>query len=122
MEKKRTIDELLQSTSDVLYPADLGARKVTLDSCDCDGDTPLHVLVWREDLDGVRALIEAGAAINAVGDMGSTALYVAVLRKSPSIVEALLRAGADPDIRTGFGDTPRERALATGGEISQLLR
>jgi ankyrin repeat protein len=122
VEKKRTIEEILQSTSDVIYPPALGARRVAIDSCDCDGDTPLHVMVWREDLDGVRALIEAGAPINAAGDMGATPLYVAVLKELPRIAEALRRAGADPDVRSEFGDTPRERALAAGGELEQLLR
>ncbi|WP_199101100.1 ankyrin repeat domain-containing protein [Dyella sp. ASV21] len=122
MEQKRTIEEILQSTSDVIYPAELGARRVTLDSCDCDGDTPLHVMVWRDDVDGVRALIEAGAPVNAVGDMGATPLYVAVLKDLPRIAEALRQAGADPDIRSEFGDTPRERAMAAGGELAILLR
>ncbi|MDZ4056986.1 MAG: hypothetical protein U1D69_08470, partial [Polynucleobacter sp.] len=64
----RTLQEILQSTSDALFPADLGEREVSLDSQDCNGDTPLHVLVWRGDSAGAKALVAAGAAPNRIGD------------------------------------------------------
>jgi len=54
---ERTLDEVLQSTSDNLFPAELGEAPVYIASTDCDGDTPLHVLIWRGDTDGSLLLI-----------------------------------------------------------------
>jgi ankyrin repeat protein len=54
--------------------------------------------------------------------MGTTPLYVAVIKELPRIAEVLLRSGANPNVRSEFGDTPRERAIALGGELAQLLQ
>jgi len=117
-----TIDDLLQSISVALFPADEGRRRVAIDSRDCDGDTPLHVLVWRKNIGGAKALIEAGADVNAVGDMGETPLHVAVRQLLPDVVESLLVAGADPDLRSEFGSTPREMAHARGGVVARIFK
>jgi ankyrin repeat protein len=101
---------VLQSTSDVLFPDELGERLVAIDSCDSEGDTPLHVVAWRNDLEAVEILVNAGADVNAPGDMSETPLHVALRMNSPGMVEVLLRAGARDDIRGEFGETPREMA------------
>jgi ankyrin repeat protein len=89
--KKRTrLEEILQSTSDVLFPVELGKHPVTIDSTDCEGNTPLHVMVWRKDCNAINLLIEAGANVDAVGDMGETPLHVAVGEENLPIIEALL--------------------------------
>ncbi len=118
---ERTREEVLQSVSDVLFPGGLGQKKVAVDSRDADGDTPLHVLVWRADLHGVALLLKAGAPVNAVGDMGETPLHIAVALRLEAIVRALLEAGADPDIRSEFGETPREKAIRAGEPFRSLL-
>lgn len=118
----RTLDEILQSTSDVLYPAELGDMPVSLNSSDSDGDTPLHVMVLRKDRYAVDVLIAAGANVNAVGDMGETPLHVAVAHGDEAIIRALLRAGARTDIRSEFGQTAAERAKEQGGAIARLFR
>ena len=69
---RRSLAEILASTPDILFPAELGRAPVTLDSTDCDGDTPLHVMVRRNDIHAVQTLIEAGAKLNGIGDMGKT--------------------------------------------------
>ena len=76
--QRSSLEEILASTSDTLFPAELGEAPVAIDSADCDGDTPLHVMVWRKDRYAVDLLIEAGANVNAVGDMSETPLHVAV--------------------------------------------
>ena len=118
----RTLKEILQSTSDTLFPAELNEKEVFIDSCDCDGDTPLHVMLWRKDSAGALILLEAGANPNAVGDMGVTPLHVAVLQGMPKAVEALLSAGANPSIRSAFGKTAKEEATALGGGIAKAFR
>ncbi|KAB8195627.1 ankyrin repeat domain-containing protein [Lysobacter maris] len=117
----RTIEEILQSTSDVLFPADGGCRRVSMDSRSYENDTPLHVLLWRRDFDGAKALIEAGADVNAIGDMGQTPLHLAIHQGRVDIAEALLLAGANPDIRSEFGETPRSMAAARKDAIAGLV-
>jgi ankyrin repeat protein len=118
----RTLEDILQSTSDSLFPADMGRRPVFIDSRSSDGDTPLHVLLGRKDVGGAKALLEAGADPNAVGDMGETPLHVAIRHGALAVIETLLAAGANPDIRSEFGDTPRTMAAAKDGDIARLLK
>ncbi len=122
-EKKRaTLEEILASTSDALFPADLGKRAVSLSSQDCDGDTPLHVMVWRKDAYAVKVLVDAGANIDAPGDMGETPLHIAVSQKCPEVIQILLDAGAKTNIRSEFNVTAAERAAKEGREILKLFR
>lgn len=118
---RATLEEILASTSDVLFPAEMGERVVFISSTDCDGDTPLHVMVWRDDAYAVKVLLAAGANPNAVGDMGETPLHVAVSKENFAIAEALLRAGAKANIRSDFNETAKERAIHKGGELAKLF-
>jgi uncharacterized protein len=104
-----------------MFPSD-PERCPALDSVGYDGDSPLHVLVWRNDLEGVQVLIEAGANINATGEMDETPLHIAVTQQNVSMARALLEAGARDDVRCEFGDTPRERALQQGGPTASLFK
>jgi ankyrin repeat protein len=119
--KRVTLEEILASTSDVIFPEELGEQPITIASADCDGDTPLHVMVWRKDRYAVDLLIEAGANIDAVGDMSETPLHVAVGQEDLPIIEALLKAGAKANIRSEFNETAAERAKKKGGEIAKLF-
>jgi ankyrin repeat protein len=116
----KSLDELLQSISDVMFPADEG-REVAIDSVGYDGDTPLHVMAWRNDLESVRALIAAGADLNAKGEMDETPLHVAIRQDNLPMISAMLEAGARDDIRSEFGETPRECALKKGGAVAGLF-
>ncbi len=102
---KRTLADVLAETSDTLFPDQLGNAPVRIDSHCVDGDTALHVMVWRNDRAAVRLLIEAGADVNAMGDMGETPLHVAVRKGDREIVQALLAAGADAAVVSEFGHT-----------------
>lgn len=121
MKPRRTLDEILQSTSDVLFPAELGNARVDIGSRDVEGDSPLHVMVWRDDPDGVMILVDAGAEVDAIGDMGQTPLHVAVMKQNEEIAGLLLNAGANPGIRSEFGHTPRELAYTKGGSLRKLF-
>jgi ankyrin repeat protein len=120
--QRASVEEILASTSDVLFPAELGARTVEIDSTDNDRDTPLHVMVWRKDRDAVDLLIGAGANVDAVGDMGETPLHVAVSREDLPVIEAVLKSGAKTDIRSEFNETAAGRAEKKGGKIASLFK
>jgi len=112
--QKPTLDEVLQSVSDVLFPEELGDEPVDLNSRSADDDTPLHVMAWRRDHRGARLLVEAGADVNAVGDMGETPLHVAVAQQDPEMVRLLLENGARDDVVSEFGKTTRQVAQSGG--------
>ena len=122
MTERRSLAEILQSTSDVLFPAEMGRRIVEIDSRDPCGDTPLHVMAWRGDRHAVRLLLESSAPIDAIGDMGQTPLHVAVMRNDEAVAEILLSAGANPDVRSEFGDTPRELAQRMSEGMRRLFK
>src|SRR5690348_15776609 len=103
--QRLSLEEILQSTSEVLFPDKMGKRRVRVNSRDVMGDTPLHVMALRQDRYAVQILLYAGAKANAQGDMSETPLHVAVSRGDKHIVEMLLKAGADPDIKCEFADS-----------------
>ena len=111
---------LLQSLADVMFPAEPGTP-VRIDSVGYDGDTPLHVVAWRNDLEAVRLLIGAGANVNATGEMNETPLHIAVGKGNVHMVRALLEAGARTDIRSEFGVTASDRAAQQGGELAAIF-
>ncbi|MDP3194787.1 ankyrin repeat domain-containing protein [Tabrizicola sp.] len=118
---RRTLEEILASCSDSLFPAGMGSAPVHLHSVDCDGDTPLHVMLWRNDTGAALALIEAGARVNAAGDMSETPLHIAVRQQNLQAVDALLKAGADPDAISEFGESPRKMAMERAPQLRKLL-
>jgi ankyrin repeat protein len=121
MSPARTLDDVLRSVSDVLFPEHLGEMPVGVGSRGAGGDTPLHVMAWQDDNRGAELLIAAGADVNAVGDMSETPLHVAVRRENVELVQLLLAAGGDPDLRSEFGETAREKAGRAGGRIAALF-
>ncbi len=108
------MEEVLQSTSDVLFPAEIGDKRVMIDNAGSDDDTPLHVLIRRDDTEGAELLIKNGANVNAPGDMGETPLHVAVSQGNRKLIKALLSAGAKTDAVSEFGKTPLDCAAEKG--------
>lgn len=104
----RTLEQVLASTSDVLFPAKVGEATVTLTSRSSEGDTALHVMAWRRDHEAARILIESGADVNAIGDMDQTSLHVAVVQRDETMVRLLLEHGAHYDLVSEFGLTARQ--------------
>ena len=118
---REMLEEILASCSDTLFPEQMGQAAVNIDSCDVDGDTPLHVMLWRNNTYGALSLIEAGADVNAVGDMSETPLHVAVRKANIEVIEALLKRGARLTARSEFGNTPLQMAENAGGEIKRCF-
>jgi ankyrin repeat protein len=118
---RRSLSEILQSTSDVLFPGELSEKQIDLHSRSLEGDTPLHVLLWRNDNFGIEVLIDAGADIDSIGDMDETPLHIAIRRENARATRSLLQAGAKTDIRSEFGETARELLDASDNSFKQLL-
>ena len=91
---RQSLEEILQSTSDALFPDNMGKQKIEVNTKDVLGDTPLHIMTERNDVYAVKLLIEHGADVNACGDMSQTPLHIAAYNQNFSIMEALLKAGA----------------------------
>ncbi len=74
--------------------------------------------------DVVRALVRAGADVNACGSVTrATALHMAARRGHVEIAQALLDAGAALNLPDRKGDTPLQRAInCRKNRVSQLLR
>ena len=77
---------------------------------DFQGQTPLHLATDRGHVECVKALILAGADINAVDHDGISILQTAVIVGEDKCCRLLLVLGADPDHEDNDGDTPRGSA------------
>ena len=65
------------------------------------GWTPLIRTTWSKHLDVMRLLIEGGAQVNSISEIGKTALCRA---QSVEAVKLLLKYGSDPRIRNSDGN------------------
>jgi ankyrin repeat protein len=115
--RKRFSDLLNYDEENVLAPIDPLHYRTP------EGDTCLHIAATRGDVRAIQLLLEAGADINTIGDMGSTALHNAVSQGRVEAVKYLLNAGASKQIKDEFGQTPEDRARQLGlEEIVSLFR
>jgi ankyrin repeat protein len=67
------------------------------------GATPLHYAALNEDSGPLRALIAAGAHVNARDREGMTPLHMAAFATRTKHATPLLEAGADPSLKTNAG-------------------
>ena len=91
----------------------------------CGQSPPLHDAAKQGDIAAIRALLDAGAAVDETSGEGSlTALLVATLEGHTKAVRLLLVAGANVEAESGQGETPLTMAAGSGnvGLIKLLLR
>jgi ankyrin repeat protein len=115
------LKEILHFAAEHFFSAEEEVPSINVDTRSSEGDTPLHLFAWRSDLEAARVLIEAGADVNAIGDMSQTPLHVALRQGSVELVILLLEAGAKIDIRSEFQETPQEAARRIGGRIAEIF-
>jgi len=72
------------------------------------GDFPLHVALWRGNVEEVECLLAAGADPNVKGERGYTPLLIAEYKHLPEIASLLINAGAADDVPNDDGTTVRE--------------
>jgi hypothetical protein len=77
-------------------------------------DGQLVSAVRMGDAEAVRALLDGGASINAVGSDGLPVLCSAVAAYDAAVAEMLVQGGADPDQMLPDGTTPLWRAVDGG--------
>ena len=79
-----------------------------------DGMTALHWAAYHDDVELVKLLVGAGAAVQASNRYGVTPLALACTNGGAVIVELLLGAGADANAALPGGETPLMTASRTG--------
>jgi len=105
----------LTAASIIGYQGAVGAllgHKADINDKDPDYLTPLHWAVIAHQPDVVKALVDAGADVNAVDRYGYTPLlYAATIDFGDAdTAEILLKAGADPNIKAKKGQTALSQA------------
>jgi ankyrin repeat protein len=105
-----------QNFEPLKVPSPLGnlVRSLDTDERGPDGSTPLQWAVYDQDIDKVRALIRAGADVNAVNNYGANAMQLAAEVAHLALLEILLDAGADPNSANPEGQTALMLVARTG--------
>ena len=94
-----TIKDLLEQGTDPNVPSKIGKF------------TPLHFAAFFNDMEGIRALLDAKAEINLQNSDGNTPLHLAARNGHASAVEQLLKSnGIRTDIKNAEGLTALEAA------------
>jgi len=75
----------------------------------------------NDDLELVRALVNAKANVGLKNQFGTTAITEAAIIGSEKVIDALLKAGADPNTRNPEGETPL-MAVARSGKVEAARR
>jgi hypothetical protein len=83
--------------------------------------TGIFAAIARDDPEGVRCAVEAGASVNQKRSDGVTPLSLACSLKSYGAVQELLKLGADPNLPTSENWLPRDFAQ-NDTELDRLLR
>ncbi|MGJ7510152.1 ankyrin repeat domain-containing protein [Variovorax sp. GT1P44] len=81
----------------LLAAGDFSAAQVPPSAAEVQAYQGLHQAAWRGDMVRLKALIAAGADLNARDGMGRTPLHVATYARQREAVTALAKAGANLD-------------------------
>ncbi|CAG8094086.1 unnamed protein product [Penicillium salamii] len=76
--------------------------------------SPLHEVIYLNNIEMVELLVDHGAHLNARLTSSKTPLHMAVVQRNIPVMEILLKAGADPDLPMNEDITPLHLAAAAG--------
>lgn len=79
-------------------------------------DTVLHLAARTGSIDDVKVLVDAGAYVNSIGDLGNTPLHQAAMMGQLESARLLLKRGAATQAENEFGQTPLDVAKLSGSE------
>ena len=85
------------------------------------GETALHLLVLGESREAVSSILEIGAEVDALCDMGNTPLALAASIGRPEMVQLLLNAGASVAVKGQFEPTLHKAARSGNVEVVRLV-
>ena len=114
LKKRETVEDVLERLSARMFPDQMGKAKLTIGSKEADGDGVLHNLLYARERYHAIVLIEAGADVNALGNLGYVPLHVSAFRNDADMIEILLDAGANPHVQCELGKTPLQTAIDHG--------
>ncbi len=106
-------------TGDVACIQRFGSDPTVINQAREAGDTALHLAAMEGQDEAVRALLAAGANINAQTLQGFTALHHAASRGHRDVVLVLIEGGADTSLRNGEGKLASDFAVIGG--VTDLL-
>jgi orotate phosphoribosyltransferase len=86
------------------------AAPLTATSRASNGDTPLHAAIYANERQAARALINAGADVNAAGEDDYTPLHAAIAQADAPLVRLLTERGGSWDPVNKFACSVREAA------------
>lgn len=92
----------------------VGVELQDINSVNLMDDTPLHTVCSWGDPESARILIDAGANVNAKGDIGAPPLFNAVIGGNPKVIELLVKSGARIGLRNDDGINALEYAQYSG--------
>jgi len=80
-----------------------------VDAYDTNSVTPLHLAAELGDVVAVESLlVEGGAFVNVIDDVGETPLFYALRGRHAEVVKKLIELKANLNVRNGEGETPFE--------------
>jgi len=86
---------------------------VTVDSCDANNVTPLHIASELGDCAVVESLLmDGGAFINVIDDVGETPLFYALRGQHAGVVKKLIECKANLFARNEDGETPLDYCVS----------
>src|SRR5579864_2990198 len=98
-------------------------QKADVNAAQGDGMTALHWAAFKDDLETVQVLLQAGANVKATTRNGAlTPLIMASRNGNAAMIAALLKAGSDVNTATADGMTALMAAAVSGNvEAAKVL-